>query len=434
MRARAALVVAAVAITFAMLGSRNALAQPEMRGRYAVETWDAGSVSAGGLTVPARVVYASDAPGPVPVVGLIHGASSMGPFLAEMAAIIASRGFVVVLPTMPCSVFGCDHDANAAGISGLLEWAVTQSASGSGPLAGRVDGARRGVIGHSWGGLNSVIATSRDPLIGSAVYLDPNDDRGMGAAAAGSVTVPAAVVYAEVKGACNSAWTTAATDALAGPTLALTVSRSGHCDVEDTTSAICDIACTSGDGGVAFFRRYAVAFTACVLNADAEMAGYVGGADLDADVAGGNVMGVTSSGLETLPCRTGVLPPPPPPTPPPPPPTDAGPGDDSGVPPAPTPPGPPPPPGADSGSPPAGDSGVPTPPPPPMADSGTSGAGADDDGGGCGCSVPGARSPSISAANGQRGGRRTSWIAGGSIVGIAIAAIATVRRRRARSV
>lgn len=365
-----AALVAAVWASSAAMGDR-ALAQPEMRGRYTVDSWNAGNVSAASLNVATRVYYPTDAPGPVPVVAIIHGASSMGSQLAEMASILASRGFVCVVPNMPCSVLGCDHDDNAAGISALLEWAVARGADGSSPIAGRVDGGRRGVLGHSWGGLNSVLATARDPSIGSAVYLDPNDDRGVGAAAAGEVVAPTAVVYAQVKGACNSAWTTAATAALAGPNLALTVSGSGHCDVEDTTSSICALACGSGAGGVALFRRYAVAFTACVLAADPEMAGYVGGADLDADVSSGLVMGVSADGLETLPCRSGVLPPP---VPPPPPPVE-----DAGI-------------EQDSGAPPPVDSGTPDPVdasgPPPAVDSGPGGGG-EGDGGGCGCVVAG---------------------------------------------
>ena len=58
----------------------------------------------------------------------VHGITgSLGWALAPAMLVpltLASRGFVAVVPDMPCLVTFCDHDANAAQISALLGWAV----------------------------------------------------------------------------------------------------------------------------------------------------------------------------------------------------------------------------------------------------------------------------------------------------------------------
>src|SRR5688572_22631018 len=95
---------------------------PAMRGSLAVQTWDAGSVAAGGAMIPTVVVH-PDTGGPYPVVGLFHGFNGEGADHPELAATLASYGAVVVVPDMPCRLSGgCDHGANAGYISALLEW------------------------------------------------------------------------------------------------------------------------------------------------------------------------------------------------------------------------------------------------------------------------------------------------------------------------
>lgn len=292
----------------AVLACDGAHAQaPEERGPRPVGEWDAGRVPAAGVTLPTRVYYPDDDLGPAPLVGVIHGASANGRYHPELASTLASRGFVAVVPDMPCGVTSCDHDANQRQITALLEWAAAQGGDASSPLSGRVDGSRRGLIGHSWGGLSSHLTAARDGTIGAVVLFDPNDDRGVGLAATPTIRAPVLQLLAEVPGLCNSAWDEhAVRDALTGTQMQLTVSGSGHCDPGEM-DVVCSIGCGAGDRSTTpLFRRYAVAWTACVLSGDASMAAWIGGASLTSDEAAGRVESVTSAGLDALPCLGGA--------------------------------------------------------------------------------------------------------------------------------
>lgn len=203
MNCRAVLLVMA-----ASLGASTARAQdPAALGPHAVTEWDAGRVSAASLSVPTVVVYPVDR-GPHPVVGVFHGYEGESVDHQLLARTLASYGLVVIRSTMPCRIAtGCDHDANAAAISALLEWAVAQGAMGGSTLWGRVDGTRRGLIGHSFGALNVHVAGARDPSIDAVVLIDPNDDVGLpGRLATSRVTAATAQILAGIPGTCNSLW------------------------------------------------------------------------------------------------------------------------------------------------------------------------------------------------------------------------------------
>ncbi len=295
---------------------------PEARGSLGVGEHDAGRVAHAGVMIPTRVLYPTGGAGPYPLVGVIHGASRTGARHRVLAETFASRGFVVVLPDMPCGLGGCDHDANADQLVAMLEWAVTQSETPSSPLAGLVDGSRRALVGHSWGALASHMAAARDPSIDAVVLFDPNDDGTVGRDATATVMAPTAQLLASVPGACNSAWMEAAVGAaLPTPNLELTVSGSAHCDPEDPGDFLCPIGCGSGDASTSVtFRRYAIAWVSCVLTGDAAMGPWLGGASMSGDESGGVIEGVEARGLDALPCRGAVG-------------TDAGvpPGDDAGM-------------------------------------------------------------------------------------------------------
>jgi len=296
------------ALTFVvtLLAAGAVRAQPELPGPLAVTSWDAGSVDAAGASIPTRVYHPSSGGGPYPVVGVVHGASRNGSFMRVMAETLASYGFVAVVPDMPCTVIACDHATNATRLSALLDWAVSQGSTAGSPIEGLADGERRGLVGHSWGALASLLAVAGDDRIDVLVLLDPNDDVVEGATAAGSVGVPTAQLLAEDRGACNNQWNSGVvTPALPGVRLAVTLAGSAHCDAEDPSDALCPMLCGSGDRATTpLFRRYAVSWIACVLAADAGMAPWVGGPAFDDDVTAGRLQGVASAGLETLACRT----------------------------------------------------------------------------------------------------------------------------------
>ncbi|MCK6547672.1 dienelactone hydrolase family protein, partial [Myxococcota bacterium] len=296
--------------TLTALGAapRPARAQPELRGPHAFERFEAGDVDAAGTAIPTVVYYPTDTTAPVPVVAVVHGFLRNGSFMAELARTLASHGLVAVVPDMPCGARGCDHDANGRQISALLDWAEVASTDPAVPFAGRVDGTRRGALGHSWGGLGVFVAASQDPRFSSVLMLDPNDDRGLAASIAPVMPHATAHVMAESFGNCNATqWTTTVFPLTPGPHLRVRVVGSGHCDVEDPSDRLCPLACGSGDPSTTpTFRRYAVAWTLCNLTADPAMAAWIGGASLDGDVAAGVIDQVDALGLDALPCRGGA--------------------------------------------------------------------------------------------------------------------------------
>ncbi|MCC6213795.1 MAG: dienelactone hydrolase family protein [Polyangiaceae bacterium] len=288
-----------------LIAAPAAAQTPEDRGPLAFGVWDAGGVQVDGVSLH-TVVYHPQNGGPYPLVGVIHGANSNNTYHVELASTLASRGFVAVVPDMPCTVISCDHDANQRQISALLEWATAQGQGTGSPLAGRVDGSRRGLIGHSWGGLSSHITAARDSSIDSLVLFDPNDDGVQGLSVTPTIAAPTLQLLAEVPGLCNSAWQEAnVRPQLVPPNLQVTVNGSGHCDPGEQ-DLVCSFACGAGDRAtVPLFRRWAVAWTACVLAADPAMTTWVGGAELDAAIAAGTLEGVQSKGLDQLPCAVG---------------------------------------------------------------------------------------------------------------------------------
>ena len=300
--------VLALATTLVLAGAPGALAQPETRGPLSFTTWDAGSITLDAANIRVLVYYPTGATAPMPVVAVVHGSSRTGANMAEMARTLASRGFVALVPNMPCNFVACDHAANARQIRALLDWGVARSAEAASPIAGLVDGERRGVIGHSYGGLAVFLAAQGHPEIDAVVVLDGQDDTGVAAAAAPTLTQPTAHVLAEDVGACNgSNWKDTVYPLTPAPHMRVVVTGSAHCDAEEPGDAICPTVCGRGDASLSvYFRRYTVAWMSCALQADASVADWIGGTELDLDQAASHVSLVATGGLDALPCRSGM--------------------------------------------------------------------------------------------------------------------------------
>ena len=159
---------------------------------------------------------------PIGTVVLSHGFLRSGNKMTGWAEHMASWGLRVVVPEL-CHLTArdSDHEANGA------ELALLVDAMGLGPVV---------YAGHSAGGLASLLALTHDPDALGGVGLDPVDADSLGASA--SVSQPMHVLVGE-PGLCNSSAN--GVDLARGTPWK--VSEAGHCDFENPTDAVCDLAC-----------------------------------------------------------------------------------------------------------------------------------------------------------------------------------------------
>lgn len=163
-------------------------------------------------------------------VGWSHGFARSPENHATAAARAASWGFLVGVPELPSL---SDQEVNAAFLTGdLRDAAIAKGAESV------------GYVGHSAGGLASLLAASRgDAWV--LVGLDGTDVDGLGVAAAPSVTAPTLLLAGEPS-ACNAegngrAWTTS------GGIRRLAVNAASHCDFESDTDSLCGSLCGAHD-------------------------------------------------------------------------------------------------------------------------------------------------------------------------------------------
>lgn len=90
------------------------------------------------------------ATGSFPLVVAGHGSQGNGAGAASIHRFLTEAGYVVAAPTFPS---GFDFPNMARDVSFVMTKMLEQSAGGSGPLAGRVNGDRIGYIGTSMGGM-----------------------------------------------------------------------------------------------------------------------------------------------------------------------------------------------------------------------------------------------------------------------------------------
>ncbi len=149
---------------------------PNADGPYAITEKDASTkVIATGDTVPIHVAYPSSGPtaGPYPVVVIAHGFQLASSQYYGYARRLATFGYVALTADYPTSLLGTPNNVHdAQDLSGALDWAL-----GAPELAGRADGSRAGVMGHSRGGKAAVLAAARDPRFRAVFGLDPVDSK-----------------------------------------------------------------------------------------------------------------------------------------------------------------------------------------------------------------------------------------------------------------
>lgn len=164
-----------------------------------------------------------------PLVVLGHGFIRAPANVEGWAAHWASWGLTVAVPALcHSSAFDSDHEANGeemAALAGLIQ---------AGPVV---------YAGQSAGGLAAGIAAVEDSDAVGMVGLDPVDALGLGAGIYPASTVPMLGLIGEPS-LCNSSANGEGLVESAADGYAVRVTEADHCDFENVTDWVCELACT----------------------------------------------------------------------------------------------------------------------------------------------------------------------------------------------
>jgi pimeloyl-ACP methyl ester carboxylesterase len=286
-------------------------------------------------------VYAPALPGRRPVVEISHGLCNTKADFAGWGKLLASRGFVVVIPTrrgavesillndlgdqqgeyipgagpLPlngtvsgtCTNF--DQRVNPEDLLRLLRWTIAQGRRPSGFLSGKVDPSRLALMGHSEGGLfvaqAAAISQAEGPRLSAIVLLDNGDHvpfappgtktaRQLAATLdqptailASQETQPPLLCDIRSGGICQlSANETFAALPAQLPRLGLRVNGALHGEVEDPDN---DDQALANPARQLLFRRYAMAWLECWLQRDSSARPYLNGSASGLDAQAGRI-------------------------------------------------------------------------------------------------------------------------------------------------
>lgn len=218
------------------------------------------TVTLAGRQVAVSVFYAVAAK-EAPVVVVAHGFTRSKRYMAGWGALLAREGFTAVTLTQPELA---NHPVNARSIADL----VAAVKSGALPLPVKSNG-RIGLMGHSMGGLTTMLATKHGP-VDAWVGLDPVGMNDTWLPVGKQAKMPCLILHAE-PGAWNLHGNAHKLYAvLPGPKFSLKVRGASHVDCESPTDFLGQLACGfSADERRAVFERYAVAFFKATLMSDA---------------------------------------------------------------------------------------------------------------------------------------------------------------------
>ncbi len=142
-------------------------AGPDQPGPYSVTTVDA-TVTRGSRKTPVTAHVPAGAVS-APVVVFLPGFQLTTSMYLATVNQLASHGFVVVRADPSASIFSVSHPDMMADARAVIDWAL----NASGPLAGKVDSSRVGMMGHSLGGKLSIMAAAADPRVKAVFGIDP---------------------------------------------------------------------------------------------------------------------------------------------------------------------------------------------------------------------------------------------------------------------
>jgi len=237
---------------------------------------------------------------PYPALVFAHGFLAMPSMYAGNGQHLASWGYVVAIPDFPD-----EHvEVRASDVGHLFSFLQAQNTDGSSRFFEQIDTERFGVVGHSLGGLTTLMVAARDARVKAAVALDPVrppdvwweggwDYR----AEAPAIDAPLAVIGAPAQ-RCNLFANYRSMYAAAGSdhrTQYVLVDGS-HCDYMDTaiTPFIrgCNGVCGRAFSGerLRLSEGYTAAWFNYYLQGDTQSYDYLFGSGMRADARAGNIV------------------------------------------------------------------------------------------------------------------------------------------------
>jgi len=252
-------------------------AAPEDTGPYAV--------AVSGVAIPgkdvsiATDVYMPTPSAKLPVVALRHAQTRAKETLAGWGKLLASHGYVVLVPNSRNSAIP-DPDHDGGDMVSVVEWAIADETIGP-----HIDGTKRIFGGVTSGATAALVAASR--MGASALILWDADKVAAAETLAADLSVPT-LAYISDANNCNGSGAGIATfQSLAGPRFGFRMPGSHFCDVENPSDNVCALLC-GGLADAAHFNRiarYTVSFIDAHAKCDASAFDYVNGPLATADTS-----------------------------------------------------------------------------------------------------------------------------------------------------
>jgi len=205
---------------------------------------------------------------PAPLVVVAHGFARSRKNFEGWGERLARAGYFAAIPDLPSHT---DHRQNGHAIDELIQLLATNPPQKfRSTQISQIETDRVAVIGHSAGGLATLLAASKNRRIVLWVGLDPVDSGDIGAKAAGERTFTSLVLLAEPS-RCNQRQNIAGLEHhLRGPWLIAKVDGAHHCDPEDPTDKWCTFTCggSYSDGRHNVFLRHTFDALGAILRDD----------------------------------------------------------------------------------------------------------------------------------------------------------------------
>lgn len=257
--------------------SRVGFGAPEDTGPYAV-TISGAAIPGKDVSIPTDI-YMPTPSAKLPVVALRHAQTRTKETLAGWGKLLASHGYVVLVPNSRNSAIP-DLDHDGGDMVSVVEWAIADATVGP-----HVDGTKRIFGGVTSGASAALVAASR--IGASALILWDADKVPAAEKLAADMSIPT-LAYISDANNCNGSGAGIATfQALTGPRFGFRMPGSHFCDVEDPSDNVCALLC-GGFADAAHFKRiarYAVSFIDTYAKCDETAYDYVNGSLAAADTS-----------------------------------------------------------------------------------------------------------------------------------------------------